>query len=225
MATPFQRNFPNALTVARLVFSIAFFAALSLYQFPDTRPVLLDVALFLFMVAAVTDWLDGALARKWEVTSVFGRIMDPVCDKVLVIGAFVFLAGPMFSYDPAAYMSPSPMDIPRPNLPAFRMISGVYPWMVVLILGRELLVTAIRGLMEAQGVAFGASWSGKAKMILQSIVVPILIFVIGHANPIENAWVAVVRDVLVGLTLLVTVSSGWPYIAKTISVVSAEQSA
>lgn len=225
MATPLQRNLPNALTVARLVFSIAFFAALSLYQFPDKRPVLLDVALFLFIVAAVTDWLDGALARKWKVTSVFGRIMDPVCDKVLVIGAFVLLAGPMFSYDPMIHIPPSPMDAPPPNLPAFRMISGVYPWMVVLILGRELLVTAIRGLMEAQGVAFGASWSGKAKMILQSIAVPIIIFIIGHMSPIENNWAMVVRDILVYLTLLITVISGWPYIARTMSVVYAEPSA
>ncbi len=203
MASPLKRNLPNLLTMGRLILSIAFFAALSFYRYPDTNSNLIEIALVLFILAAMTDWLDGMLARKWNVVSMFGRIMDPVCDKVLVIGAFVCLGGPMFLSPVTANLDESPT-----------MISGVYPWMVVVILSRELLVTAIRGLMEAQGVEFGANWSGKAKMVLQSIVIPILLGLIAWADPEKSNWVVPLRTSLIYITLVVTVASGYPYVAQ-----------
>jgi len=214
MPSPLQKQLPNYLTMARLLFSLIFFIALSFYRYPDTHPALLDLALFLFIIAAITDWLDGALARRWKVISPFGRIMDPVCDKVLVIGAFVFLAGPMFAIPDSQLPTDQLLSQIHTNTP--RMISAVYPWMVVLILGRELLVTAIRGFMESEGIAFGASWSGKAKMILQSIVIPILLLSIAHFDPINNHNIQLLQQILVYLTLTVTILSGWPYIKKAI---------
>ena len=212
MPSPLQKQLPNYLTMARLLFSLIFFIALSFYRYPDTNPGLLDLALALFIIAAVTDWLDGALARRWKTTSAFGRIMDPVCDKVLVIGAFVFLAGPMFTIPEAQPLTDQLLTSHPATTP--RMISGVYPWMVVLILGRELLVTAIRGYMESEGIAFGASWSGKAKMILQSIVIPILLLIVAHFDPLNHSGIRVLQTVLVYLTLTVTVVSGLPYIRR-----------
>ena len=201
---PMQRkHIPNQLTLLRLVIAGAFFAVLQLYRYADepASPTwVLPVAAVLFVLAALTDALDGHLARKWNVVSKFGRIMDPFCDKILILGAVIYLASPRF-LDPAAV-----------GAGHYRtMVSGVYPWMVVLVVARELLVTGIRGEVEKAGIAFGATWVGKLKMILQSAVVP-LVLVIVMIDPREHEWLGWLRDVLVYATVLATVLSGWPYV-------------
>ena len=155
----------------------------------------LPVATVLFILAAITDALDGYLARKWDVVSKFGRIMDPFCDKILILGAVIYLGSPRFM-DPAA--------VEAGHLRT--MVSGVYPWMVVLVLARELLVTGIRGEVEKAGIAFGANWVGKLKMILQSVVVPVVLIIvmIDPARP-GWEWLGWVRDVLVYATVIATV--------------------
>ena len=196
-----RRQLPNAITCLRLVFAAAFFACLNLYRYPDQGVLWANVALGLFILAAITDALDGYLARRWEVISMFGRLMDPFCDKVLVLGAFIYLAGPRFVV-PAWVAEDS----------FFTMATGFYPWMAVLIFVRELLVTGVRGVLEGQGVSFGALWSGKAKMILQSITIPTIIFVTVNLKPATRPWAMWICHVLVYLTLLVTVWSGIPYV-------------
>ena len=198
-----RQSIPNQLTMLRLLFAAAFFAVLQFYRYGQDNPVwILPVAAVLFVLAAVTDALDGYLARKWDVVSKFGRIMDPFCDKILVLGAVIYLGSPRF-LDPAAVEAGSVRT----------MISGVYPWMVVLVLARELLVTGIRGEVEKAGVSFGANWYGKLKMILQSIVVPaVLVIVMIDPNRDGYAWLGWTRDVLVYLTVVVTVLSGMPYV-------------
>jgi phosphatidylglycerophosphate synthase len=202
MALMVWQQLPNALTVARLVLAGAFFGALNAYRCPDTNILWGTVAIVLFILAAITDALDGYLARKWHVESTFGRIMDPFCDKVLILGAFIYLAGPRFIVDERIVEGDS----------VFVMATSVYPWMVVVILARELLVTGIRGLVEGEGVAFKTSWSGKAKMILQSIIVPIVLCLVINFNPAENAWADWLCMGLVYLTVVVTVWSGVPYV-------------
>ena len=168
-----QRHLPNALTLARLAMTVAFVAVLSIYRFPDTNPWALPTALVLFIIAALTDAADGWLARRWNVVSVFGRIMDPFADKILILGAFVMLAGPQFlSSDEFVHAQ----------------MSGVATWMVVIILSRELLVTTIRAVLESRGVDFSAALSGKLKMIVQSIGVPVILLLViladrGYDNP------------------------------------------
>ncbi len=197
------KNLPNQLTVLRLVLAAAFFVVLNQYRYQgpegDPQTVILWISIGLFVLAAFTDYLDGYLARRWGVESQFGRIMDPFCDKVLVIGALIYLAGPRF-------VMPEHVLDQRVN-----MVSGVYPWMVALILARELLVTGIRGELEAMGVRFGASIWGKVKMILQSIVCPLVLLLV-WLDPIQNVWVAYFRDIVVYATVLVSVISGLPYV-------------
>ena len=201
----FYRQLPNQLTMLRLVLAAVFFVMLNCYRYGAASPVwLLPVAIVIFILAAITDSLDGYLARRWHVESKFGRIMDPFCDKVLVIGAFVYLAGPRFVI---------PGAIGETDISFLSMASGVYPWMVAVILSRELLVTAIRGELEGEGVKFGANVWGKLKMILQSIVIPIVLLIVWldpRSDPWQ--WTAWVRDILVYLTVIVTVVSGLPYI-------------
>jgi CDP-diacylglycerol--glycerol-3-phosphate 3-phosphatidyltransferase len=203
-----HKKLPNLLTLFRLVLATAFFIALNQYRYagPDGDPqtLVLWVSIALFLLAALTDWLDGYLARRWHAESTFGRIMDPFCDKVLVLGAFIYLAGPRF-------VSPDKVEAND----FFNMISGVYPWMVVVVVARELLVTSIRGEVEAMGVKFGANLSGKLKMILQSIAIPVVLLLVwlGPEKP-GHEWVATCRDILVYLMVAVTILSGWPYITS-----------
>ncbi len=197
-----RRQLPNALTLLRLLLAGLFFCILNFYRFPLVHRWALICAGVIFIVAVITDALDGYLARRWQVESTFGRIMDPFCDKVLVLGAFIYLSGPRFVIPEAAARG----DF-------FNMASGVYPWMVALILARELLVTGIRGEMEGRGVKFGAQVWGKWKMILQSLVVPVVLAIV-WLNPTQpgHEWLSHVRDGLVYLTVLVTVVSGLPYV-------------
>jgi len=198
-----RRHIPNQLTVLRLLLAAAFFVILNMYRYPDGPTWALWVAFALFIVGAVTDALDGYLARLWKAESRFGRIMDPVCDKVLVLGAFMYLAGPRFVIPQAAAAGEF-----------FNMASGLYPWMVAIMLTRELLVTAIRGELEADGIYFPSKLMGKLKMILQSIVVPVILFIVSfdpHHNE-QHAWMTIVRDAFVYSTVAVTALSGWPYI-------------
>ena len=170
---------------------------------PGEHPGALWGAAVLFILAAITDALDGYLARQWKAESTFGRIMDPFCDKVLVIGAFIYLSGPRF-------VIPQAVD----NHEFFTMSSGVYPWMVALMLARELLVTGIRGELENAGMRFPARLFGKLKMILQSVTVPVILAIVwlDPRRP-DHYALAFARDALVYATVIVTVLSGLPYIA------------
>ncbi|MEM8739149.1 MAG: CDP-alcohol phosphatidyltransferase family protein [Planctomycetota bacterium] len=198
-----RKDIPNRLTMLRLVLAGAFFAVLQGYRYdgdPASPAWILPVAVVLFILAAATDALDGHLARRWDVVSKFGRIMDPFCDKILVLGAVIYLGSPRF-LDPAAVAAGDWRT----------MASGVYPWMVVLVLARELLVTGIRGEVEKMGIEFGANRVGKLKMVLQSVVVPVVLVIV-MIDPREQPWLGWIRDGLVYATVAVTVLSGWPYV-------------
>jgi CDP-diacylglycerol--glycerol-3-phosphate 3-phosphatidyltransferase len=199
-----RRTLPNALTLLRLLVAAAFFATISLTlrmgPHPD-RALWGNTAIALFIVAASTDFLDGYLARRWQVVSVFGRIMDPFVDKVLVLGAFIFLASPRFA-------------VADPSAVGFTMATGVQTWMVVVVLARELLVTSIRGVIEGMGVAFGAERIGKWKMVLQCVAVPVALVVAVNDRLLAEQWARVFRDVVVWATVLVTVLSCLPYLLR-----------
>lgn len=209
-ATGARAVIPNTLTVGRLVLAGVFFALIEIglrgvedpwHEPDDRRTTVLLVALGLFVIAAITDALDGYLARKWNAISKFGRVMDPFADKILVLGAFVMLAGPSFQ-------APGVHELPD------LQVSGVAPWMVVLILARELLVTSVRGFFESQGVDFSADLAGKLKMILQSAVIPLVLLLMALADMAPGSTARWAIDISVWLTVLVTLVSCLPYVIK-----------
>ena len=131
------RHVPNIITAGRLVLAAVFFVLLSYYQHEGRGdPLLLNVAFIVYLVALFSDFLDGYLARKWKVEGAFGRVVDPFVDKVLVLGTFIFFAGKNFVIQE------------EKTKQVLMTITGVAPWMVVLILSRELLVTSLRGISE-----------------------------------------------------------------------------
>ena len=209
--SPGRARIPNALTILRLILAAAFFVLLGwrpggpLVEPAQDRGGILLGAAALFIVAALTDALDGYLARRWNVVSRFGRVMDPFADKVLVLGAFVFLAAPAFQ-----------VHLDMDGAVRRLQISGVHAWMVVVILARELLVTSLRGAYEARGVDFSASASGKLKMILQSVTIP-LVLVLPALFDATGGWARVTIDMLVWACVIVTAASAVPYVARAIA--------
>jgi CDP-diacylglycerol--glycerol-3-phosphate 3-phosphatidyltransferase len=132
-------NLPNILTLAR----IAAIPALLILLLFDTRSTSFWAAA-VFGAAAITDWLDGWLARKWQVVTVLGKFLDPLADKLIVMAALIML-------------------IPLERVPA---------WAVFLILAREMVVTGLRSIASSEGIVISASDLGKYKTIFQMTAIP-----------------------------------------------------
>jgi CDP-diacylglycerol--glycerol-3-phosphate 3-phosphatidyltransferase len=155
--------------------------------FPD----FLDIAFILFVIAGLSDIVDGIVARRLKVTSKFGRIVDPLADKVLVCGTFICFAiigePKLFRLGPAAL--------------------AVIHWSVVGVLVlREVYVTVLRHIAEARGVNFAATASGKIKMFLQSFAIGTVVIRMAHVQ--TAAWGYWFTTVTFAAMLIVTVISG-----------------
>jgi len=133
-------NLPNAITLFRLVFAGVFFCFLT-----ADEAWRYNAAFIVFVLAGLSDMLDGYIARKHKLSTDFGRVADPFVDKVLICGGFVFL---------------------MPLAPAI-----MRPWIVTVVIARELMVTTLRSFSEARKVAFAATWMGKLKMFFQSVTI------------------------------------------------------
>lgn len=179
-------NLPNQITVARLVISVLLFVSLAQGAFVS--------ALVLFILAAGTDWVDGYLARKYQLVTQLGRILDPFADKLLILGTFTYLA---------AY-------------PA----SGVGAWVAVVVLARELLVTALRSFLEQKGHDFSATMAGKLKMVFQCAltVASLMLLAQGATAP---WWLPRLVTFLCWITVASTIQSGWAYISASLHLVTA----
>ena len=137
-------NLPNALTLFR-IFLVPFLVVVLLTKFTGRE----FVGLGIFLVAAVTDFFDGWIARRRNQTTRLGALLDPIADKLLMSAAFISLVE----------MDPS-------HVPA---------WMVVIIIGREFAVSGLRSIAAQQGVTIAASPLGKGKMVSQVIAISLLI--------------------------------------------------
>jgi CDP-diacylglycerol--glycerol-3-phosphate 3-phosphatidyltransferase len=169
-------NIPNRITLSRLFLAIVFFALLTYRYF--------DVAFAVFLIAAVTDWLDGYLARKWELSTDLGRLVDPFVDKVIICGAFIIFVHV-----------------------AEEVIA---PWMVITIVAREFLVSSIRGFSESKGVKFASNIWGKTKMFIQSWTICAMLLYYAH---FENVgWAEYIVTAFMWITLVVTIGSGITYV-------------
>jgi CDP-diacylglycerol--glycerol-3-phosphate 3-phosphatidyltransferase len=173
---------PNMLSAARLLLALVLFAAIERQAW--------EASLWLFLVAASTDWVDGWWARRFGQVSRLGRILDPLVDKVIVCGAFILLAARDGS-------------------------SAILPWMAVVVVVRELVVTAVRAEMERTGHDFSAGLSGKLKMVLQCGAIALELFVrcspgasFGGIDLRQAAgvvtWAAVVTTIYSGVEYLVS---------------------
>jgi CDP-diacylglycerol---glycerol-3-phosphate 3-phosphatidyltransferase len=180
MVAPASRRFwnvPNTLTVSRLVLAIGVFVLIEFQFFLG--------AMALFVIAALTDALDGYFARLLKQDTPIGRQLDPLIDKVIVSGCYIYLA----------------------TIPG----TGVKPWMVTAIVIRELLIQGLRSLLEGQGQAFGARMAGKLKTVVQCVSISAVLLCLGlePSPPSALPWI---RDILTWLAVALTVYSGSSYI-------------
>lgn len=148
-------NLPNKLTVARCILTAFFVLFLSFHDV-----YCYGIGYILFVTAAITDYYDGKIARERNLVTNFGKLLDPVADKVLMVSAFIMLLG-----------------IPAMMVPA---------WSVVLILAREFLVTGARSLGAAQGIVIPANKWGKMKTILQMVYACTFLFLTVFLQALEQ---------------------------------------
>jgi len=206
-------NIPNQLTVGRVVLAVGFFALLGLYEQGTVMGQwLLNIAFVVYIVAGITDVLDGYLARKLNQTSAFGRMVDPIVDKILVIGAFIMLTGNNFAMQTDGAGAVSQFEQSLPFWLTGGMGSAVQAWMVVAILVRELVVSGVRGYSESRGRNFPATYGGKIKMFVQSVTVCTVLYQL--ANVRAPAWAVITKISVVWLAVIVTVGSGLFYVGK-----------
>nr|WP_303652426.1 CDP-diacylglycerol--glycerol-3-phosphate 3-phosphatidyltransferase [Paludisphaera mucosa] len=169
-------NVPNTLTVSRLGLAALVFAATSLGWY--------GWALGLFLAAALSDALDGYFARLLDQDTPLGRQLDPLIDKVIVSGAYIYLAA-----------------IPG---------TGVLPWMVTAIVARELLIQGLRSLLEGQGQAFGAKAAGKLKTVFQCLSISAVLLVLWLGTPPQG--LTLLRDAFTWTAVGLTLYSGASYL-------------
>ena len=191
-SVPSALNAPNIITLSRLLLAVFLFW-------------LIDVgghwlsACVVFAVAAATDALDGFIARRYGMVTKLGRILDPFVDKVIIGGAFMFLA--------------------------VQRDSGVNAWMVMIVIGREMFVTSLRSVLEQEGKDFSAIMSGKIKMVVQCAAVAGSLLYLEYAarealvSPpeVSEQSLAVarnIRDVLLWSSVAVTLYSGYEYVVR-----------
>ena len=143
-----------------------------------------------FIIAASTDFVDGYYARRFNQITKLGRILDPFVDKIIITAAMVALVG----------------------VPA----SGVAAWMVTVIIGRELLVTSLRGMVEGRGGDFSARWLGKWKMLFQCVAVVACLILASDKEPAHWLWWT--ARVSLWLAVVMTIASGVDYVAQAVKI-------
>jgi CDP-diacylglycerol--glycerol-3-phosphate 3-phosphatidyltransferase len=152
-------------------------------------------ALIVFIVAASTDWMDGYWARKYGQVTKLGRIFDPFVDKIIICGSFIALVA----------------------LPE----SGIAAWMAVVVVGRELLVTSLRGIIEGAGGDFSATFWGKWKMVVQCFAVGFSLLGMALAPP--SSLLLGLRHVAIWGSVLITIYSGLDYTLAAARVLRGEE--
>ena len=192
------KYWPNRITAMRFVGSLLLFVFFALNETDlQQRSWYFPTCFWLFVITALTDFLDGWMARRENHITAFGRIADPFVDKVLVLGSMIFLAT---------------MEWSRVYFPA---------WIVVTVLARELLVTGIRGYVESLGKEFPADWFGKIKMVVQCFAIGSVISLDGLPwSETMREMIVILSHVLVWATLITSVGSGLSYVLKTGTVLS-----
>jgi len=184
-------NLPNKLTLSRLILTVLFLLAVFI-EFPWHT----TVALAFFVAASITDFYDGMIARRDNLITNFGILMDPLADKILTCSAFI----------------------------AFVELREVQAWMAVLIVARELAITGLRLLAVSKNEVLAADGWGKQKTIWQIIAIISILVVMSYADwPVMGEavfgwgfggkpWSVWFRDLSIWVTVVLTAVSGWLYL-------------
>lgn len=190
-------NLPNQLTIARFFLTILFVASLSV-QWPWAN----TVGLILFILASITDYLDGEIARRRNLVTDFGKLMDPLADKIMMAAAFILL-------------------VPYHAFPA---------WVAITIISREFLITGLRLLAASKGVVLPADKLGKHKTIWQIVMVLYFLVLLSAAEMQRAGWFFIGTvwadlwkiggPLLIVVVLVLTVCSGLGYVRKNWRVIT-----
>ncbi len=186
-------NLPNTLTVAR----IAVIPILALILMSPSRSAGFWAAI-LFAVASITDWLDGYLARRMGIVTIFGKFLDPIADKLIVMAALI-------------------MILPFNRVPA---------WMVLVILGREIIITGLRGIASSEGIVIQASDLGKYKTIFQIVAILGLVlhydynWFFGLSHPLLTVNMHNFGMFFLWIATILTAWSGVDYLIRFIKIIT-----
>jgi len=186
-------NLPNILTMARIA-AIPLMATLLLSPLKSAG----FWAAAVFALASITDWLDGYLARRMGIVTVFGKFLDPIADKLIVMAALIMI------------------------LP-FNRVPG---WMVLVILGREIIITGLRGIASSEGIVIPASELGKFKTIFQIVAILCLVlhydynWFFGVAHPLITVNMHNVGMFYLWIATLLTIWSGADYLIRFVKVIT-----
>lgn len=187
-------NVPNRLTLLRillvpdfLLFMVPIFGDGTFTQFVLSNGGRV-IATFIFIIASLTDLLDGLLARRMQLVSNFGKFLDPIADKLLVIAGFA----------------------------AFVELGRISSFVLIIIVAREFLVTGIRLLAVERGVVIAASWFGKIKAVVQMLtliflLIEPLIINASYSTATFSAGYEIFVNIMIVLTLVLTILSGLDY--------------
>ena len=192
-------NLPNKLTMGRLAMTGLFVLVMSVpdsyikeNQLPDCR---ITVALIFFLMASISDFLDGYLARKLNLVTDFGKLMDPLVDKILTSAVFIVLTK-------------------EDMVPA---------WITITIIAREFLVTGLRLLASNQGALLSADSLGKWKTTSQIITATYFLITVGEnekiINPLTSLQMPMIGNVLLFICTTITVVSGLSYVKKNLNLI------
>ena len=178
-------NLPNKLTALRLALT-AVFVCCFVWDFPGR----FTAAFLVFVLAAISDYLDGLIARRWNLITDFGKLMDPLADKILTASAFICLAG-----------------------------YGAMPeWAVILIISREFLITGLRSLAASKSLILPAEKLGKHKTTWQMITILYFLLLLSIRGFVDAAWLSTAwmagTHLLVPVTVALSVYSGLAYLFK-----------
>ncbi|OGU14913.1 MAG: CDP-diacylglycerol--glycerol-3-phosphate 3-phosphatidyltransferase [Geobacteraceae bacterium GWC2_53_11] len=185
-------NIPNILTLMRIA-AIPLLAALLMS--PSRSAGFWAAALF--AVASITDWLDGFLARRMGIVTIFGKFLDPIADKLIVMAALI-------------------MILPFNRVPA---------WMVLVILGREIVITGLRGIASSEGIVIQASDLGKYKTIFQIVAILGLVlhynynWFFGVSHPLLTVNMHNIGMFFLWIATVLTVWSGGDYLFRFVRVI------
>ena len=175
-------NLPNRLTIARIIMVPFFIAAFMTGYYP--------AALVLFCAASVTDFFDGKIARERDLVTNFGKIMDPLADKILVYSALcLFIESDL-----------------------------IKAWMLIIILAREFIIAGMRTVAASEGKVLAAGMSGKVKTVLQMFAV--IAYLLALSVPKAQTTVMLIANILFWASLVMTVYSGFEYVLKNKDVFS-----